>query len=89
MPNIAFTEEEIRQLAKELAKIILPEIKKAVNDDEILTFEQACQFLKCNKSWLYGKVRLKEIPHTKTGRYLKFSKKELIKWLERHSTETK
>ncbi|MGB9935201.1 helix-turn-helix domain-containing protein [Thermodesulfovibrio yellowstonii] len=89
MPNIAFTEEEIKLLAKELTKIILPEIKKAITDDEILTFEQTCEFLKCNRSWLYERVRLKEIPHIKTGRYLKFSKKELLKWLEKHSTGMK
>lgn len=89
MPNIAFTEEEIRQLANEISKLILPEIKKAIVQDEILTFKEACKFLKCNKGWLYQKVRFNEIPHIKTGKYLKFSKRDLVKWLEKNSTGTR
>lgn len=85
MANINFSDEEIETLAKRVAQYILPFLKELLKqDDEVLDFKQACEFLKCNKSWLYAKVRFREIPYIKVGKYLKFSKKELIKWLKKN-----
>ncbi|GAB5047512.1 helix-turn-helix domain-containing protein [Thermodesulfovibrio sp. TK110] len=84
MPELTFKEEEIKALAKEIVKELIPLLKSQSKDDEILDFNQACEFLKCKKTWLYSKVSNNEIPYIKTGKYLKFRKSELSKWLEKN-----
>lgn len=82
MPQLTFTEEEIKQLARELAKHILPELKKMLSDgNELLTVEETCRYLKCQRTWLYDKVRQKKIPYIKAGKYLRFRKTDLDRWL--------
>lgn len=82
MPNLTFTEEEIKQLAKEVAKHILPELKELLNSkEELLSVEEACKYLKCQRTWLYDKVRQKKIPYIKAGKYLRFRKADLDRWL--------
>lgn len=91
MPNLTFTEEELEALAEKIAHRLFVKLNTLLNnkEDEILSFDEACRFLKCNKGWLYEKVRFNKIPYVKTGRYLKFKKSELLKWIERNSTKTK
>jgi len=48
--------------------------------DEVLTTEEAANLLKVHKSWIYERTRLGKIPHNKLGKYLRFSRKELIEW---------
>lgn len=87
MPELTFTEEEIKQLAKEVARHILPELKELLNSkEELLSVEEACKYLKCPKTWLYDKVRQRKIPYIKVGKYLRFKKADLDKWL---TTKTK
>lgn len=82
--KIELSEQEIDALANKLVTRILPLLKEQLNtQDEILSLEEACNFLKCKKSWLYKAVQQRKIPAIKTGKYLKFSKKELEKWLRK------
>lgn len=83
MPNIQFTEQELEELANKLADKLFVKLKERLNqEEELLTLEQACDYLKCNKSWLYKKVQQKEIPFVKVGKYLRFKKKELDRWMK-------
>jgi excisionase family DNA binding protein len=59
-------------------------------EDEILTIEQAAQFLKTTKAQVYQWVNnsrhgLGDFPYLKAGRLLRFSKKAIIRWLEANS----
>lgn len=52
------------------------------NDEEILlTLDETAEFLGLAKSTLYSKVCRRELPHSKRGNRLYFSKKELKEWL--------
>lgn len=57
---------------------------------EVLSFEEACQFLKLAKPTLYNYVRRGDVPAFKMGRVWKFHKESLDQWLkERVSEDTK
>lgn len=53
-------------------------------DVRILTFKEACEFLKMKPSRLYALTSAKEIPHFKIGNLLGFFMHELIAWLKKH-----
>lgn len=54
---------------------------------EVLSFEEACQFLKLAKPTLYNYVRRGEVPAFKMGRVWKFHKESLDHWLQQKIKE--
>jgi len=56
-------------------------IKAAMNLEDLLTPEELCQLLHVKMSWLYRQVRERNIPFTKLGKYLRFSRPSIEKWL--------
>ncbi len=55
-------------------------------DDELLTVEEVAQFLKVPRSWVYERCRPRtshSLPHIKLGKYLRFSKSDLLHYLEK------
>lgn len=50
---------------------------------DLLTIDEACEFVKLSKGKIYSLVSAKEIPYSKRihSKRLWFSKKELTKWL--------
>jgi excisionase family DNA binding protein len=58
--------------------------------DQLLTIEQAANFLNLSVPTLYGYVHKAEIPFSKPAKRLYFSKQELINWIKsgRRKTNT-
>lgn len=51
-------------------------------DNDVLTAEEAAQFLRVDVATLYASIRAGEIPHQKLGRrVLRLSRSGLIRWL--------
>jgi excisionase family DNA binding protein len=50
-------------------------------DDEIMTPDEVCAYLKINKDWLYDQVQARRIPHLRLGRQLRFRRAELLDFL--------
>lgn len=54
-------------------------------EPEFLTYEQASKLTGLPKGTLYSLVNRKEIPHHRHGpRLIRFSRKELLKWIDKH-----
>ncbi len=56
------------------------------SDDELLTVEEVAQLLKVPASWVYehcGKQVSDPLPHVKLGKYLRFSRSDLTRYLEK------
>jgi excisionase family DNA binding protein len=54
-------------------------------DDELLTVEEVAQLLKVPTSWVYDRCRESasaQLPHMKLGKYLRFRKSDLFRYLE-------
>jgi excisionase family DNA binding protein len=58
--------------------------KKSVDLDDLLTLDQLSQLLQVRKSWVYRQVREQAIPHVHLGKYLRFSRTEVERWLAQH-----
>lgn len=49
--------------------------------DEVLTIEEAAEFVHLSKGHLYHLTSCDAIPHSKVGKRLRFSKRQLKGWL--------
>ena len=77
----------------ELESLINDSIKKAISEQngmsqtkkdntvQLLTMEQACEFLNLAKQTLYGFTSKRIIPFSKRGKKLYFKKSELEEWV--------
>lgn len=54
---------------------------------ELLTLDEVAALLKVPKSWIYERTRRKLIPHIKIGKYLRFSREALGRWLQDSAAE--
>jgi excisionase family DNA binding protein len=69
-------EQLIRQLSASLSNTAANPAK------EILNTEEAAEFLKLKVSSIYGLVQRREIPFSKRGKLLYFSREELEQWVK-------
>jgi excisionase family DNA binding protein len=49
--------------------------------DIFLNVEEACEFLRIKKSWLYQNHKLSGMPSHNVGRKLLFKQSELVAWV--------
>lgn len=52
--------------------------------DTFLNVEEACEFLRIKKSWLYQNHKLAGMPSHNVGRKLLFKQSELVAWVLDH-----
>lgn len=55
--------------------------------DTLLDVKGAAELLNVPESWIYQHVRSRaeeKLPHFKLGKYIRFSTKALVRWLEMH-----
>ena len=52
--------------------------------EEYLSFDQAVVYLKTTKRSLADRVRAREIPYIKDGKFIKFRRKDLDAYMESH-----
>jgi len=87
--RIEFHDEDIELIAKKVAESLKPLIAdrgQGEGDGEILTADEAAEFLKTSKGQIYQWVDnarhgLGDFPYLKAGRLLRFSKNAILRWL--------
>jgi excisionase family DNA binding protein len=63
-----------------------PELRNPAARDRILNIVEVAKLLRVPVSWVYERARRRSfdrIPHFKLGKYLRFSEKAVLDWLER------
>ncbi len=50
--------------------------------DELMDVKGLASYLKVKESWVYEKIHTKQIPFQKAGRFPRFRKMHIDKWLE-------
>jgi excisionase family DNA binding protein len=83
-----FEKSEIQLLAKELLKELLPKLKTSEEtsaNDFVFDVKQLSEYLNVPESWVYRQTCDHNIPYYKLGRYNRFKKTEIDKWLEEKS----
>jgi excisionase family DNA binding protein len=77
----------VGQLFEKLASIdqvlqkVLQHQEQQAPQNEFIPLAEAAEFIKLKKSTIYGLVHRSEIPHSKKGKLLYFSRKELTQWI--------
>jgi excisionase family DNA binding protein len=51
------------------------------NDNKLMDVKGLAEYLKVKESWVYEKIHTKQIPFVKAGRFPRFRKKHIDKWL--------
>lgn len=88
MNNLIFSTRNIDDFINDVANEVAKKIELwAVNlpqpteqPDQLLTIQQAAEFLNLTVPTLYGYVHANKIPVSKPGKRLYFSKHELLEW---------
>jgi excisionase family DNA binding protein len=91
-----FTFEQLPQAVTELAEKLNAIHALLVNQtdapftptNDLLTITQAADFLTLSKFTIYGLVQRREVPFSKRGKRLYFSKQDLIDWIKTGSKST-
>lgn len=84
--KIRLDEEDIEIIVQRVLQALKPLLNvKASEEDEIFTPESLAEYLKVDRSWVYKKVHTKEIPFFKNGKYVRFKKSAIDKWIEENS----
>lgn len=84
--KIRLDEEDIEIIVQRVLQALRPLLTgRAIDRDEIFTPETLAEYLKVDRSWIYKKVHTKEIPFFKNGKYVRFKKSEIDKWIEENS----
>ena len=77
-----------QELLQEIAQKVVWELRPLLGkrsrdaDDPYLTPDQLALYLGVTKQWVYERVHLGELPYIKVGRFLRFRKSVIDKWLE-------
>ena len=82
--------EDIKLIAEyvtEKLKPFLKNNKKSSDSNIVFDVKGLAEYLKVNISWIYNKVHLKEIPYFKCGKYTRFKKSQIDKWIEKESIQ--
>jgi len=86
--KIEIEPQDIEAIAQRVSDIIKPLIARIERgngtngSDAILDVEGLAEYLHVAPAWIYKKVSLKAIPYFKVGKYPRFRKKDIDKWIE-------
>jgi excisionase family DNA binding protein len=74
-----FIEEIVEKLVIRLKPYLSVSGKK--EEDVIFDVEELAKYLKVESSWVYNQISQKTLPYFKTGKYVRFRKKEIDAWI--------
>jgi excisionase family DNA binding protein len=76
------SEKLVKEIAQEVAKRVKPIVVSNNSEDVLFAVEELSKYLKVSDQWVYERTQLKEIPHIKMGKFLRFRKPEVDCWLD-------
>jgi excisionase family DNA binding protein len=76
--------DDIERIAEKVVEQLSPLLKQNSkgSDNELMDVKGQANYLKVKESWVYEKIHAKKIPFQKAGRFPRFRKKNIDKWLE-------
>jgi excisionase family DNA binding protein len=77
--------EAVANRVAELLKPLLAGTARREEKDIIFTVVQLAEYLNVTDAWVYDRIRDNEIPHSRLGKYLRFKKRDIDKWIEMQS----
>lgn len=59
-----------------------PEDRSVARESDVLTAEEVADMLRVTPAWVYAESRRHRIPHIRLGRYVRFRRGALLRWIE-------
>ena len=81
-------EQDVQAIAKSVVEMLAPLLKSDTHrdgNDTIFKQEELAKYLKVSRSWIDQKISSKEIPFFKCGKYPRFRKYEIDKWVSKNT----
>ena len=77
-------DKDIERIADKVIERLKPYLKdKGENEkDCIFDVDGLADYLKVKKAWIYEKTHLNDIPFYKVGKFPRFKKRDIDKWLQ-------
>jgi len=88
--RMVFPPELLEAISNELAKKIGPLLSAHTSEEKecgLFDVEALSKYLNVNKTWVYDRVKFNDIPYIKMGKYLRFKKPRIDRWLEKQSVK--
>lgn len=89
MVKLSFESHDLDAIANRVLERVTPLINEKGTDngnESIFTVESLSDYLQVSEQWVYERVQLKEIPYAKVGKFLRFKRKAIDKWLDEQTT---
>lgn len=78
---------DIERIVEKVVERLEPLLNgNTTEEDIIFTVETLARHLQVSKQWVYERVHLNEIPYIKMGKFPRFKKSEIDKWLDNMKT---
>jgi len=79
-------EKDLVAIAQRVAEIIKPMLThiqgQGEKDGVIFDVKGLAEYLRVKESWIYQRVHTNSVPYFKIGKYPRFRKREIEKWIE-------
>ena len=75
-------ERIVSRVLEALKPVLQDRDRKSDQGEIIFDVEGLANYLKVSKAWVYEKTHLKEIPFYKVGKFPRFIKKHIDRWLQ-------
>lgn len=82
------TLDDIKHAIRNELKNFFAEVEEKRSDDEIAGIELAIEITGLAKATIYSLVSERKLPHSKKGKKLYFSRRELLEWLANGKRKT-
>lgn len=82
--------DDIEAIAQRVLDVLKPLLSKArisSHEDDIMCVHDLCTYLQVDESWVYKQVSLKSIPFFKAGKYTRFRRSKIDRWIEENSVK--
>lgn len=76
--------QDIELIAQRVADLLRKSFPVATKegDEPFFTVETLATHLQVDPGWIYKQVALQNLPYFKSGKYLRFRKKDIDRWVE-------
>jgi excisionase family DNA binding protein len=80
-------EKDIEAIARKVVELIKPFLprEKPGEEEHIFDVRGLSEYLQVPLSWIYKQVSLNAIPYFKSGKYVRFKKSAIDKWIDTHT----
>ena len=85
-----FELEDIKAVSSTVVEMISPILGcncEKNSDETIFDQDELAQYLRVSRSWVDQKISAQEIPHFKCGKFPRFRKAEIDKWIKKNTLE--